>query len=153
MKNKIEINFKKFFLNGEFEYIKLGATKEWIKNNFPEPDDIWNKNKFSIWRYNGIEFHFENEKLFLIFCDYLENIISNENINIDKWFLEDDNDLTTICVTKILLNEKVNFKVLNDKKLDTIKIIIEQSGVELHFETLDSDSENYYLTAFSLIKR
>ena len=55
----IEINFKSFFLEGNFDCIRIGENKEWILNNFPDPDNFNDMNySMSIWTYGSIEFHF-----------------------------------------------------------------------------------------------
>ena len=63
LKGKINIDFEEFFTTGKFDFLKLGKTKEWILNNFPDPDgfdeypEIY---KDDIWRYGNIELHFNN---------------------------------------------------------------------------------------------
>ena len=39
-KNKIKVSIKDFFLDGKFDFIEIGQSKEWILNNFPKPDDF-----------------------------------------------------------------------------------------------------------------
>ena len=38
LKTPIEIDFLGFFKTGKFDCLKLGQSKEWILNNFPNPD-------------------------------------------------------------------------------------------------------------------
>ncbi|EHH6118450.1 hypothetical protein J8O47_002069 [Listeria monocytogenes] len=38
----VEIEMETFIQKGEFDCIKIGQTKEWILNNFPDPDSISN---------------------------------------------------------------------------------------------------------------
>lgn len=68
IKDKIKIDFLEFFKFGKFDFIKLGQTKEWILNNFPEPDSRFDsemlKNGCDIWTYGDIEFHFTGQELF-----------------------------------------------------------------------------------------
>ena len=59
LETKINIDILDFIKNGKFDYIKLGQTKEWILNNFPDPDIL--DFKYNIWTYGNIEFHW-NEK-------------------------------------------------------------------------------------------
>jgi hypothetical protein len=74
LKHKITIDLLDFIKYGKFDYIKIGKSKEWIINNFPDPDflskspEVYNH---PIWQYGNIEFHFNNEELFLIYSDYI----------------------------------------------------------------------------------
>lgn len=38
LKNKLPISFKDFFSLGEFDFLELGKSKEWIISNFSNPD-------------------------------------------------------------------------------------------------------------------
>lgn len=78
---KIHIVFLDFIKHGKFDVIKLGQSKEWILNNFADPDKfdenpwIFKRSNCSIWTYGNIEFHFDKENnLWLIFSDYLEQL-------------------------------------------------------------------------------
>ncbi|EHC1583774.1 hypothetical protein JT374_001857, partial [Listeria monocytogenes] len=54
----VEIEMETFIQKGEFDCIKIGQTKEWILNNFPDPDSISNiGHNLYIWLYGNIEFH------------------------------------------------------------------------------------------------
>ncbi len=68
----IHISIYNFMMFGKFDSIEIGQTKEWILNNFPNPDDRIVQKRgqgFDIWRYGTIEFHFVGEELVLIFSD------------------------------------------------------------------------------------
>jgi len=56
LSHPITINLLTFFKTGKFDYLKLGKTKEWILNNFPDPDgdfekEEYLKNHVNIWQY------------------------------------------------------------------------------------------------------
>jgi len=73
LERPVVVDLYDFIIKGAFDCIKIGQTKEWILNNFPDPDDVENgfhmTKKGSIWTYGNIEFHFSDNILFLIFCD------------------------------------------------------------------------------------
>ncbi|MDR6968155.1 hypothetical protein J2X31_002170 [Flavobacterium arsenatis] len=160
IKQKITIDFLEFFKTGKFDYIKLGQTKEWILNNFPNPDDFfaddWVKQKgYDIWTYGNIEFHFQQEKLFLIFSDHFNNakLSGGKHIKINPWILKDTSKLTLQFVLAELNNQNIDFK----KKTDNLGILLRlQSGIELTFENWEDidgcNPNDFRLTSFSLIE-
>ena len=88
--NRIKVSIKDFFLDGKIDFIELGQSKEWILNNFPNPDDFGCGNTIQeakIWRYGSMEFHFDKERLTMIFSDYIENLSIGDNLILDKWIL------------------------------------------------------------------
>ncbi|NQY29458.1 MAG: hypothetical protein HRT69_08300 [Flavobacteriaceae bacterium] len=92
VKEVIEIDFIYFFKTGNFDCLILGQTKEWVLNNFPNPDGKYNPetNKvFSIWTYGNIELHFEKEVLFLIYSDSLDNLNGGDFLKQNKWIFDD----------------------------------------------------------------
>ncbi len=146
LKNPIQINFKDFFLKGQFDYIKPGQTKEWILNNFPDPDgfdnDLFMSKKCNIWTYSAVELHFDHDKLFLIWCDNLECIKDSKSIKYEKWILDNLSEMTLIEVQKILNSEKVNYSVKLDNDNKNAIIKIRQSGVCLWFENQKKNDED-----------
>ena len=63
MMSLIHIDFLEFIKTGRFNCIKLGQKKDYILNNFPKPNNVWNdESENGIWLYGNIEFHFaEND--------------------------------------------------------------------------------------------
>ncbi len=114
LKSPITINFLDFFKRGKFDFIKLGQTKEWILNNFPDPDDYnteFIKRKFAIWRYGNIEFHFnDSNELFLIYSDYISTLNGGKNLLLEKWILTDYNKLKLSHVLAELNKESIDYK-------------------------------------------
>jgi hypothetical protein len=107
----IYIDVLEFFKTGKFDYLKLGQTKEWVLNNFPDPDDQ-NNYDAPIWVYGNIELHFRNdEKLFLIYTDYIDSLDGGPSIRLNKWILNEPEKLTLEYVIHCLNNERVNFKL------------------------------------------
>ncbi len=162
MEINVEIDFFEFFKNGIFDYIKIGKTKEWILNNFPNPDGFYNyggtnllSDKCSIWKYGAIEFHFDRNELYFIWCDNLPNLKDTSNIKLKKWFLDDLSKLTLSFVLSILNTEQMNYKITFDSDLKNSVIYIEKSNVELWFQSLEEITEtpnNYKMIGFGLKK-
>ena len=136
-KGKINIDILEFLKFGKFDYIKLGQTKSWILNNFPDPDDFnhtyFLSGKCSIWRYGNIEFHFDNDKLYLIYSDYLNDLDGGKYIQLNKWILEDSTKLTLLEVLRKLNEEDIDYHKYRESNLITLKL---DSGVVLSFENL-----------------
>ena len=90
LKNPVNVDLFKFVTKGEFDYIENGQTKEWILNNFPDPDQIGDMGHgLSVWLYGRIEFHFDKEILFSIWCDNFIDFTAGKNIKLDKWIFND----------------------------------------------------------------
>ena len=150
----INIDIKDFLLNGKFDLIQTGQTKEWIVNNFLKPvRDAQMGNNLSICTFSTIEFHFDGDKLYLIWCDNL-SIRSNKYLKFDKWILKNLAKLTFRYVTAILNNEKANYTVKFDKQLQNVVLKIKNSSVCLWFENINDDKiddpNGYKLVAFGL---
>lgn len=160
IKQKITIDFLEFFKKGKFDYIKLGQARDWILNNFPDPDTRYasermKKGDIDIWTYGNIEFHFFNNELIMIFSDHFNNakLSGGKHIKIKPWIFKDPSKLTLQFVLAELNNQNIDFK----KKTDNLGILLRlQSGIELTFENWEDidgcNSNDFRLTSFSLIE-
>lgn len=155
-KEKIKIDFLEFFKSGKFDFIKLGQTKEWILNNFPEPDSRFSgkmlKNAFDIWTYGDIEFHFAGQELFLIYSDYCTTLKGGKKLKLNKWILSDVSKLKLLYVLTELNSNNIDYK----KKTDNLGVILRlKSGVELTFENINEtdnlSANEFQLVAFGLV--
>ncbi|WP_299435666.1 hypothetical protein [uncultured Aquimarina sp.] len=157
LKTPIEIDLLEFFKTGKFDYLKLGQTKEWIINNFPDPDcyspDFLTE-EVNIWTYGGIELFFENEKLYLIYSDYWYEgkLESSNQIKLNKWIFEDIDKLNLAFVLKVLNTHNIDYK----KKTDKLGVLLRlNSGIELTFENIndieDIDTNDFHLSSFGLV--
>ena len=144
----INIDLLTFIKTGKFDYIKLGQTKEWIIENFPDPDDTYQDNYNSpIWFYGNIEFHFhEDEKLFLIYSDYIDTLDGRQSLRLQKWIFDEPDKLTLDNVIRHLTKERVDFKIeyrtLSTGDTTAILEII-ASHVNLSFALPENDDEGY----------
>lgn len=159
LNKSINIDLKQFILKGKFDYIKIAQKKEWILNNFDKPDFKWdNERESSIWKYGSLEFHFDKDELFLIWCDDLSNLETCKKINYNKWFLNERNDFKLSYVLDILNCEAANYIVKHNTELNNAEVKIIESNVKLYFEKEENEnSENpnpnpneYLLIAFGL---
>lgn len=151
----IDIDLFAFIKMGEFGCIKLGQTKEWILNNFPDPDEIHKDNYDSpIWFYGNIEFHFyDNETLFLIYSDYMDTLTGGQSLRLRKWIFDEPEKLTIKNIIRHLAKERIAFEL----KYGTLSngyvsaaIEITASKVKLSFTLAENDEEDYeqYLQRF-----
>jgi hypothetical protein len=132
LSDPIKIDLLEFFKTGKFDYLKLGQTKEWILNNFADPDEVYQNNYDApIWRYGNIELHFRNdETLFLIYSDYIDTLEGGPSLHLDKWILNEPEKLTLEYVIRHLNKERVSFKL--EHKTDS------QGFVGTNIELLES---------------
>ena len=137
--SKIKIDLLNFIQTGAFDYIKPGQTKEWILQNFPDPDYFsaeFLKPACKIWTYCNIEFHFDKTaELRSIFSDYVQQLDAGENIELDTWILK-NHPLPCLAFVQAELN-----RLGTDycKHSNSVGIqLITQAGVELGFST-DTD--------------
>jgi hypothetical protein len=151
---KIIISIFDFFKYGKFDCIKLDQTREWILNNFPDPDTTFPNDNFDVWEYGNIEFHFKDNKLFLIFCDTFricKGIRGGKNISINKWIFNKLDELKLINILKILNENDIDYKKTEDSLNIKLKL---ESGIEMTFENCDDienlNKNNFELTSFGL---
>ena len=157
LKEPIEIDFLTFFKTGKFNYIKLGQTKEWILNNFPDPDNFDNSflnEKFNIWTYGGIEFHFDKNILYLIYSDYwYEGKLKDVDVlKLKKWIFNDIDKLNLRFVLETLNTHNIDYK----KKTDNLGVLLRlNSGVEFTFENINDienlDSNKFHISSFAFV--
>jgi len=157
LKEKIQISLLDFFKMGKFDYLKLGKTKEWVINNFPDPD-FFDANflteEINIWTYGGIELHFQKNQLYCIFSDhwYEEKLDDSAQLKLDKWIFDDIDKLKFLYVLEKLNEQNIGYK----KKTDKLGVLLRlANGVELTFDNINDEdnlSENdYHLTSFALV--
>jgi len=157
--DKIDINLLDFFRTGKFDYLKLGQTKEWILNNFPDPDDFGMGGTLmtaKIWFYGNIELHFDKDELFLIFADNIYHLEGGQSLKLNKWILDDPNRLTLSHVIEQLNRNRIDFSKKTEKiDLEYVRLNITESKVQLTFIDENNELENvneFRLSAFSLTR-
>lgn len=153
----IEIDLLEFFKTGKFDGLKLEQTKEWISSNFPKPDHFdsdFLTEEVNIWTYGGIELHFENELLYLIFSDnWFEGKLKSTNtLTLNTWIFDDFSKLDFLYVLTQLNEHNIDYK----KKTDNLGVLLRlSSGIELTFENINDEeglsTNHYHLTSFGLV--
>ena len=152
----IEIDMLEFLRAGKFDCLKLGQNKEWVRNNFPDPDSGWDvdlqSGGFDIWTYGNIELHFEKDELFLIFSDDLRDLNGGKDLRVMRWIFDDPAKLDLAYVLHRLNEEKIDYK----NQSDALGVVLRlASGIELTFENMH-DAEglspnDYSMTSFGLV--
>ncbi|KXX70404.1 hypothetical protein [Flammeovirga sp. SJP92] len=142
---KIVIDLEEFFCKGQFDFLKLGQTKEWILNNFPNPDGLESNHSIfqdDVWRYGNIELHFHQEKLFLIFSDYINELDGGSSLELKKWFLNEKGHHTLSKVLDQMNQKHIDFHKKTNHQLKTVSLTL-SSGVKLGFGLHENDEETY----------
>ncbi|BDD12088.1 hypothetical protein FUAX_45200 (plasmid) [Fulvitalea axinellae] len=122
--------------------------------------------KDDIWTYGNIELHFNNDELFLIFSDYINELDGGNSLELKKWFLENTEKLKLSDIISQLNSKHVDYQKVTNIGL-SVNLELE-SGVSLGFlleENLDEEYEDflerckktnqdeYRLGSFSLLKK
>lgn len=108
----------------------------------------------SIWLYGRIEFHFDKEILFSIWCDNFIDFTAGKNIKLNKWIFNDVKRLNVSKMIAILNQNKLNFTLMH--KYESVIIRVLDSNVELYFSPEynedygNTETENLYFAAFGL---
>jgi len=145
LKEKIIIDFKEFLSTGKFDFLKHGKTKEWLINNFPDPDEYDDSPeiyKDDIWFYGNIELHFHKEELQLVFSDYINTLDGGESLELKKWFFGNEKTPTLIEVISELNKEDIDFAKATRDSDGMIEIKL-ASGVKLSFILEEKEDESH----------
>lgn len=148
-----------FIKTGKFGSIELGQTIEYIKANFPLPDDIWDGGDDTfIWRYGVFEFHFIQGELALLWCDnlaYLNNP-DKEQFVLDKWIFKESEELTLSYFCSILDLENIAYNVKgtffdyqNQKLPDNVILNVDDTDVVVYFENVSVDASS--ISSYTLV--
>lgn len=165
----INIDLLEFFKTGKFDYLELGQNKEWIINNFPDPDGMSKAcYKHPIWRYGNIELHFHDDQtLYLIYSDYIDTLEGGPSLFLEKWILNEPENLTLEYVIRHLNKERINFKleyktlfqgfVVASMELLASKVVLEFAPEETENDIDEilagcktEDSNTFKMVSFSL---
>ncbi len=111
---------------------------------FPEPDTFEGKSQHSskIWKYGSFELFFSDKSLYMIFTDDFVQFYGGSSLSIENWSLS--KELTFDSFQDRLNSEQIDYRVKHNESLSNTTVFIEDSGVELLFET----NEKKYLSAF-----
>ena len=147
--DKITIDLYDFFRSGKFDYLRIGQSRDWILANFPDPDDWSSERKrpgmmhARIWRYGNLELHFVEDKLSMIFSDYIDDLDGGNGLTLDKWLLAEPARLTLRFVMEEFLRLGWAFSVEPMDALDATVLQLKASGVKLWFN-VDAEGESVW---------
>lgn len=156
----LPIDLLTFFRTGHFDCLEIGQDRETILHGFPDPDD-WSARspmeRASIWRYGNVELHFADDRLWMIFSDYVDELDGGPSLAIDRWLLARPG-LTLIEVMSALNREHIDFTKTTHPlgaRPHAFVMLTLASGVELQFDHRDDpperdDPDAMRLVAFSL---
>ncbi len=157
VKHKIEIALLRFIKTGEFDFVKIGDSKEKILHKFPAPDDFGigsTLNTAKIWRYGNIEFHFVDNRLTSIFSDRIADINGGKSIILNKWIFDHTKKLELTQFISSIIQEKIDFDLRHLKSTGQISIMVSTSNVEILFDRSDDHNDVLYLlSSFCLTKK
>lgn len=135
MKNKPRVKLLTFFRTGNFNVVTSSKSKAWLDKHFVRATDkTWMGNNLSIWRYGAVEFHFDGDRLFQIWCDNLDYIASTRRLTYDKWILTHPERLTFNYVAIHLRQEHIDYQIEELPRYGQKIILINRSFVRLFFE-------------------
>jgi hypothetical protein len=87
------ICLRDFIATGAFGPLSLGANREEVKSAFGVPP-TWSTEsaceRAAIWKYGDIEFHFDNDRLWLIFADDFDQPRGGASLQIEAWIVRRD---------------------------------------------------------------
>jgi hypothetical protein len=156
----IPIDLLTFMRTGRFDCIEPGQTQEYVLHNFPDPDGFDARDlapagsgRFTIWRYGNIELHFEGDRLYLIYSDYIDTLTGGEALAVAPWILGDPARRSLSEVMRALTRERIDFSKRTGR-IDDIQLVL-ASGVILHFAALELprgcvDPDLLQVSAFAL---
>lgn len=156
LNHKIKINLVEFIKTGKFDYVTLGKTKDWMTNNFPEPDFKHHFNKSTtLWGFGNIEIYFTNNEVSFINLRNIHSLVSGSHIELDKSIFENSNE-NTLSVIQNKINEfEIDYQIKHLPKLEQVIINITKSNVELGFGTYEDNpkKEHYELLFITLVSQ
>lgn len=130
------ISIDDFIRTGNFGAIKPGMLADEIKKVFPKPDSVNPMGDgMVIWLYSRLEFHFFDDELSLIWCDWLDALRNpqKKQFKLDRGFLNGRMDIVTI--SKLLKSWDKHYEVIgyySDDKLESI--MYDFSPMTFYFE-------------------
>ena len=133
-KNCMEtIQLKTFIRTGIFGTITIGSTKSYVIKSLGNTSDFFGDEETETIKYGQYEFTcwtgsktiigIQNDHLQADCINHSEQInFNNEHWTLDKWFLQENKNITLGQISSLLKNESISFKIepLQDKSNGTI---------------------------------
>ena len=147
LSNPIQIDLKEIIVEGKFDYLKPGRSKEWVLNNFPHPDGYLESQmeiKDDVWLYGNIELHFHENELMMVYSDYLDQLTGGPSIQLNKRFLSNDQPVKLKSFIEILNEWQVDFSKHKRESSDSyVEIRILKTGLGCTFILPELEDENH----------
>jgi len=147
LNHKIKIDLKEFILQGKFDHLKLGMTKDKVLTILPEPEGWNSKNGFrkaSAWVYGDFELYFQEDKLYMIFTDHLNTLNGGEYLEIDRWIFESGKKIILSEFVLLLIDDGIDFQ----KKTNVInQVILEILGADVYISFDKQEEPTYFAKA------
>lgn len=138
LNHKIKINLLDFVKTGKFDYVTLGKTKEWMEQNFAEPDFKHNFSKTSkLWGYGDFEIYFTNDITSMITTDRIETLLSGNQIELDKSIFEIYEECILSNIQTKFNELEIDYHIKHLLKLEQVILKVSKSNVELGFGFYD----------------
>jgi len=153
LNHKIKIKLLDFVKSGKFDYVTLGKNKEWMVNNFPEPDFKHNDLKSpSCWGYGDFEIYFTKDEVSMISTDRMETLHTGNHIELDKSIFDNNQKCTLLSIQSKFNEMELDYHVIHLIRLNQVILKITKSNVELGFGFYDEKvkKENYDLLFIQL---
>jgi len=141
----VTIDMMQFLKTGKFDCIEPGQDKQWILNNFPDPDGLareeaLKKRKNDIWQYGDFEFHFSHDQLQMVYADYWRCLDGGGHIRLMHWMT--DQPVTLHQMMQALNRERMDFSVRTLTKTACVCLSLPASGVELGFSDVSQNPQH-----------
>ena len=108
----MEVSLKDFARTGLFGAVEWGMNRAAVEQLLGSPDSWMDSTpgyKTSpIWKYGDIEFHFQDNALYMIFMDEFSNLNGGCNIGLDAWVI--NGDLTCIEAEHFLSAANIEYQ-------------------------------------------
>ena len=150
---KVRVSLRDFVVDGRFDGLEIGQSKDWVAQHFVEPDGVETENLTQgceIWRFGHMELHFFEGTLFMVFCDSFitwdkklrDRWDAGSRIELDYWIFKKAARLNLGTVSKRLIRERITHQVIYNQDIGNSVIRIPASGVELVFDPVKDDDGN-----------
>lgn len=148
---KTTVDILDFFKTGFIKNITISEKKTFVIDDLGIPDDFAlgkNLEEAQVLIYGNIEFHFEKNNLYLIYCDKITGLNGGKNIHLLKKVFEKD-ILTLESFIDYFIIEDIYYIIEDETDDNCISVILQNSNVKFEFYP-ENNSQTKILSAFYL---
>jgi hypothetical protein len=136
----MKANLKDFIRDGAFGPIQVGMSRADVEEHLGAPEDWEAKargyQKADIWKYDSIEFYFEDDALWMIFLDDFD-APAGEHIELDSWII--NGQLTRAQAEEHLAAEGISHRKEAFPYNENGVHLVAGTGTVLAFSGLDAE--------------